>query len=93
MTIGDAAVPGQGMAEFDAKMPSMSNESGIPWLTSKDDISLSTDSMFNLHDEEVKQLLREDHHKSAAPEMSKAKNSPSKQEPCVEVTQLVHFID
>lgn len=39
------------------QMPSMANESNIPWLNSKGDISLSTDSMFNLHDEEVKQLL------------------------------------
>ena len=38
----------------------MANESNIPWLNSKQDISLSTDSMFNLHDEEVKQLLKEE---------------------------------
>lgn len=35
--------------------------STIPWLHSKqDNISLSTDSMFNLHDEEVKQLLKDE---------------------------------
>ena len=38
----------------------MANESNIPWLNSKQDISLSTDSMFNMHDEEVKQLLKEE---------------------------------
>ena len=42
-----------------AQLPSMANEPNIPWLNSKGDISLSTDSMFNLHDEEVKQLLNQ----------------------------------
>jgi len=43
------------------ELPSMANESNIPWLHSKEDISLSTDSMFNLQDEEVKQLLKDEH--------------------------------
>ena len=33
--------------------------SSIPW-NSKADISLSTDSIFNLHDEEMRQFLKEE---------------------------------
>ena len=49
---------------------------------------MSTDSMFNLHDEEVKQLLKENH--SSQKKNQKITNEG---ELSHEVSQLVTFID
>ena len=70
------------------QLSSMANESNIPWLHSKGDISLSTDSMFNLHDEEVKQLLNQS--------IEKRKQTLPQTDPVPgeipEVAQLIAFI-
>jgi len=57
-TFGDGEMSFEQVEE--AKHESLEEESGFQWLNSKASISLSTDSMFNLHDEEVKQLLIDD---------------------------------
>ena len=70
------------------QLPSMANESNIPWLHSKGDISLSTDSMFNLHDEEVKQLLNQ----SIEKRKQKMPQTEPTQGEIPEVAQLIAFI-
>ena len=75
------------------QMPSMANESNIPWLNSKGDISLSTDSMFNLHDEEVKQLLDQSSDKKGKfLQVPTSCNQSTVVEEIPEVAQLIAFI-
>ena len=69
-------------------MPSMANESNIPWLNnSKADISLSTDSIFNLQDDEVKQLMKDEHQSIT----TQAKLT-TKEAAIPEIGQLISFI-
>lgn len=48
-------------ADFDQREPTAKSEqNNLAWLAKKNDINLSTDSMFNLQDEEHKQVQREE---------------------------------
>ena len=84
-TFGDGEMSFEQVEDRKARSEQVAGESNITWVDNKPRISISTDSMFNLHDEEVKQLLKED--KAAV------KNKASKtKELSPEVSQLLSFI-
>ena len=89
-TFGDDGSLSMGMlnnADDSRRSESKKVESSIPW-NSKADISLSTDSIFNLQDEEMRQFLKDDSNRK----IIHGSNSKQLKHRSLEVNQMLNFI-